>query len=81
MNGKTCKEDEILNPASGRCVKRNGKIGKSILIKNKDVVNPVAKDLHIAKTLLKKSCEKIKFDLDPKIYDNTKSQDFSYIFP
>ena len=68
MNGKTCKEDEILNPASGRCVKRNGKIGKSILIKNKDVVNPVAKDLHIAKTLLKKSCEKIKFDLDPKIY-------------
>jgi len=28
---KKCKSDEILNPASNRCVKRSGKIGKKIL--------------------------------------------------
>ena len=28
---KVCKEDEILNPSTNRCVKRTGKIGKQIL--------------------------------------------------
>ena len=28
---KDCKDDEIRNPATGRCVKRNGKIGRKIL--------------------------------------------------
>ena len=28
---KKCKDDEILNPASNRCVKRNGPTGKKLL--------------------------------------------------
>ena len=31
---KQCKSDEILNPKSNRCVKRDGKIGRKILLKN-----------------------------------------------
>lgn len=30
---KKCKDDEILNPASNRCVKKNGAIGKKLLAK------------------------------------------------
>jgi hypothetical protein len=30
---KKCKDDEILNPASNRCVKRNGPTGKKLLSK------------------------------------------------
>jgi hypothetical protein len=32
---KSCKSDEIINPASGRCVKKNGAVGKKLLSKNK----------------------------------------------
>ena len=31
MSTKKCKDDEILNPVSNRCVKRSGVIGKKIL--------------------------------------------------
>ena len=31
MSNKKCKKDEILNPDTNRCVKRNGTIGKRIL--------------------------------------------------
>jgi hypothetical protein len=40
---KKCKDDEILNPATNRCVKKSGAIGKSLLTKKcKDdqVLNP-----------------------------------------
>ena len=35
MSSKKCKEDEILNPASNRCVKRNGAIGKKVIAEMK----------------------------------------------
>ena len=28
---KSCPDDQILNPKSNRCVKKNGKIGKELL--------------------------------------------------
>ena len=35
MAPKRCRSDQIRNPATGRCVKRDGKIGKQILKKRK----------------------------------------------
>lgn len=41
---KKCKDDEILNPASNRCVKRSGAIGKRLLA-NKSPKNAPKKEL------------------------------------
>ena len=37
---KNCKADEILNPATNRCVKKTGKIGKELLKSQKAPVKP-----------------------------------------
>ena len=35
---KECPSDKIINPLTGRCVKKSGKIGKSLLKPDKKVV-------------------------------------------
>ena len=37
---KKCKDDEILNPATNRCVKKTGKIGKELLKSQKAPAKP-----------------------------------------
>ena len=41
MKSKHCDSDKILNPASGRCVLKNGKIGKELLKKKLKKLSPV----------------------------------------
>lgn len=38
MSRKNCKTDEIMNPKTGRCVKKNGKIGKLLVSKKAEPV-------------------------------------------
>jgi hypothetical protein len=38
---KVCKADEIINPRTGKCVKKNGKIGKEILRSSRPVMPPL----------------------------------------
>ena len=47
MVSKKCKDDEILNPDTNRCVKRNGSVGKKVLAemnkkkcKEDEILNP-----------------------------------------
>ena len=73
-----CKSDQIVNPATGRCVQKSGKIGRALLSKPKEfcksdqIVNPatgrcVQKSGKIGRALLSKSKEPCKFDqiVDP----------------
>ena len=41
---KNCKSDKIINPITGRCVKRTGKIGKQILSESKNNVESESKN-------------------------------------
>ena len=40
---RVCKDDEIINPSSGYCVKKSGKIGLSLLLKSKGSAKGSAK--------------------------------------
>jgi hypothetical protein len=40
MNSKHCEKDKILNPSSGRCVLKTGKIGKELLKKKSNKLSP-----------------------------------------
>jgi hypothetical protein len=49
MSSKKCKEDEILNPETNRCVKRNGAVGKKVIAEMKkkkckedEILNPAS---------------------------------------
>jgi len=54
---KNCKSDKIINPITGRCVKRTGKIGKQILSESKNNVESESKNSYD-----KKSKSKCKSD-------------------
>ena len=79
----SCKEDEIINPSTGRCVKRTGKIGKLLInpkikssCKEDEIINPstgrcVKRTGKIGKLLINESikpCKKIEFELNSKLY-------------
>jgi len=65
---KKCKSDEILNPASNRCVKRSGAIGKKILqhCKDDEIRNPETN-----------RCVKRSGAIGKKIIANEKSKRYS----
>lgn len=49
MSSKKCKKDEILNPETNRCVKRNGVVGKKVIAemnkkkcKDDEILNPAS---------------------------------------
>jgi len=49
MSSKKCKKDEILNPETNRCVKRNGAVGKKVIAemnkkkcKDNEILNPAS---------------------------------------
>jgi hypothetical protein len=49
MSSKKCKKDEILNPETNRCVKRNGVVGKKVIAemnkkkcKEDEILNPAS---------------------------------------
>ena len=89
MNSK-CKDDEILNPKTHRCVKRSGAIGKEILkslekkaskCKEDEILNPVTnrcvkRSGAIGKKLLKKdkSGEFVKTVADIMKYRNVRNK-------
>ena len=54
--GKKCPNGKICNPASGRCVKKTGRIGKALLKKSKSKIKSVRK----SKSRRKKSVRKSK---------------------
>lgn len=51
MKQKVCKEDEILNPKTKRCVKRTGKIGM-VLVEKQKLPTPPKTGLYIPSYLL-----------------------------
>jgi serine/threonine protein kinase len=58
MNNVTCEKDKVINPKTGRCVNKSGKIGKSIL--SDKIMNPttgrfVMKTGKIGKEIIKQS--------------------------
>lgn len=52
-----CSDDKIINPATGRCVKKTGKIGKALLQDPVKVVKEV-KVVKVVKEVKDKSCSK-----------------------
>lgn len=54
MVEKKCKKDEILNPKTGRCVKKNGKIGKLLLVQSTkhkhENISVVKVEAHVSQT-------------------------------
>ena len=67
MSSKKCKEDEILNPTSNRCVKRNGAIGKKLIAEMEKNKRSKIKRTRNSKrrSKSKKECEKNKI-LNPE---------------
>ena len=61
---KKCPDEKILNPATNRCVKKDGKIGKKLLAKKPVAKKPVAKKpvakKPVAKKPVAKECPKDK---------------------
>ena len=56
---KNCKTDQIINPRTGRCVKRTGKIGKQILSESKNNVESESKNSYDKKSKSKCKSDKI----------------------
>jgi hypothetical protein len=89
MVGKKCKEDEILNPETNRCVKKTGAIGKKLLgkepvvekksCKDDEVLNPktkrcVKKSGAVGKELLKSKKDDKKEVKETKVKKETKKE-------
>ena len=55
---KKCPDEKILNPATNRCVKKDGKIGKKLLAKKPVAKKPVAKKPVAKKPVAKKPVAK-----------------------
>ena len=56
---KNCKSDQIINPRTGRCVKRTGKIGKQILSESKNNVESKSKTSYDKKSKSKWESDQI----------------------
>ena len=70
-----CKEDEILNPESGRCVKKQGKIGKRILLERKisRITSPPSNRITSPKSNRITSPKKLKKPKSYKMFQLKKS--------
>jgi hypothetical protein len=69
---KTCPDDKILNPETGRCVKKDGKIGKQLLKQTKKKTDETEKKKKDKKSPVKETPKKSKNCFDSDLTDYTK---------
>ena len=75
MVKKTCKKNQIRNPDTGRCVLKKGKIGKSILAKNRKLEKQDCKHLKTTVTQQKNKVKLAKKKLSTAQSDLKRAQD------
>lgn len=73
-----CKSDQIINPKTGRCVKKTGSIGKQILGKDDKPKSLLPKKEKVKSPKLKKEKKLSKKKLEEKKMGNSKSKESYY---